>query len=265
MSENFETLKAVNLQKTTIQFKYFFILLTLFSATWLISNIAAVKLVSVFGITLTGGFIIFPITTMLSTIIVEVYGYKNARQAIWSGCILNLSFVLFINLVNFIPSSPYWALDQQFNNILVPETRIILASLISFLLSDFSNSYFMAKMKLKDHGKSLIRRILISSSLAISIDITSFMLLAFSGTMPILILMKLMCAAYIKKFSCQITLFPSLLYLINFLKNREEIDIYDLDTKFNPFSIDNLYEVNSFKKYNNKKNTPDILPNMVTS
>ena len=130
--------------ESTLHFKYFFLLLTLFSATWLISNIAAVKLVSIFGITLTGGFIIFPFTAMLSIIIVEVYGYKNARQAIWSGFVLNLTFVLFINLVNIIPSSPHWTLEKQFNDILLPETRIIFASLVSLLLSDFSNSYFIS-------------------------------------------------------------------------------------------------------------------------
>src|SRR5579864_3419553 len=80
---------------TTIQFKYFFIVLTIFSSTWLIANIAAIKLISIFGITLTGGFLIFPLTMMLSVVIVEVYGYKNARQAIWAGFILNLCYIFF--------------------------------------------------------------------------------------------------------------------------------------------------------------------------
>jgi queuosine precursor transporter len=235
---------------TAIQFRYFFIILTLFSATWLISNIAAVKLVSIFGIILTGGFIIFPLTTMLGNVIVEVYGYKNARQAIWAGFILNLSFVFFINIVNFMPSSPYWKLEEQFNNILIPETRIIFASLVSFLLSDFANSYLMAKMKIKNQGKSLIKRIIISCSASISIDIICFMLLAFSGTMPTFLLIKLMSAAYVKKYLCQIVLLPVIWYLIDRLKAAEGIDIYDYDTKFNPFSIDNVYDLNSIKKSN---------------
>lgn len=236
-----------------IQFKYFFIVLTLFSATWLIANIAAVKLVSVFGVVLTGGFIIFPITTMLSNIIVEVYGYKNARQAIWAGFILNLSFIFFINIVNVIPSSPYWKLEEQFKNILIPETRIILASLISFLLSDFSNSYLMAKMKLKNKGKSLIKRILISSGTSISIDIICFMMLAFFGTMPVVILIKLICAAFIKKYCCQILLLPFIWYLIDCLKSGEGIEIFDYDTKFNPFAIENIYELNSIREFNSKR------------
>jgi uncharacterized integral membrane protein (TIGR00697 family) len=234
--------------ENVIQFKYYFIILTLFAATWLISNVAAVKLVSIYGVTLTGGFIIFPFTTMLSSIIVEVYGYKNSRQAIWSGFILNLTFVFFINIVNVIPSSSHWHLEDQFKNILVPETRIILASLISFLLSDFSNSYLMAKMKIKSQGRSLLKRILVSCGLSLSIDITCFMLLAFYGAMPSSILLKLMSAAYLKKIFCQIALFPLILYLIELLKKSEGIEVFDYETKFNPFSIDNIYEINSLKE-----------------
>lgn len=242
----------------TVQFRYFFIVLTLFTSTWLIANIAAVKLVSIFGIMFTGGFIIFPLTTMLSSIIVEVYGYKNARQAIWAGFILNLSFVFFINIVNIIPSSPHWELNEQFNNILIPGTRIIFASLISFLLSDFANSYLMAKMKLKNKGKSLIKRILVCSGISVSIDLVCFMILAFFGTMPIFILAKLMCAAFLKKYFCQILLLPVIWYLTDWLKSAEGLEIFDYDTKFNPFAIENVYELNSIKKLDLNKQKSDI-------
>ncbi len=231
----------------TFQFRYYFIVLMLFVSTWLISNISAIKLVSVFGIPLTGGFIVFPFTVILGSILVEVYGYKYARQAIWSGFILNTSFIFFINLVNIIPSSPHWNLDQQFKNILVPETRIITASLFSFLLSDFSNSYLMAKMKIRDKGKSLLKRIIISSFLSLTIDIFCFILLAFYDTMPTSLLKKLLIAAFFKKLICQILLFPLIIYLIEILKKFEGIDVYDFDTKFNPFSIEAIYTTASLK------------------
>jgi queuosine precursor transporter len=250
----------INSHNSSIQFKYFFIILTLFSATWLISNIAAVKLISVFGLTLTGGFFIFPFTTMLSGLIVEVYGYKNARQAIWCGFILNLLFVFFINLVNSIPPSPHWKLEEQFENILVPETRIIMASIFSFLLSDFANSYIMAKMKMKNHGKSLFKRIIASNFCAISMDIFSFMLIAFCGAISAHLLLKLTLAAYIKKFIFQILLLPAQWLSINHLKKLEGVEIYDYETKFNPFSIENDYNINSFNKERSSNNIINYQP-----
>ncbi len=229
------------------QFKFYFIILSLFSSTWLISNITAVKLINVFGITLTGGFIVFPLTMMLGTVIVEVYGYKNSRQAIWAGFILNSLFVFFTNLVGIIPPSPHWSLQNEYSHILIPDSRIIIASLISFMLSDFSNSYLMAKMKIKSKGKSLLKRILTSYSLSISIDILCFMILAFAGAIPTFLLIKLISAAFIKKILFQIALLPFTCFLIDWLKRKEEYEIYDYDTKFNPFSIDNIYQIGAFK------------------
>lgn len=255
MQTNLTLLKTNKLQRNTIQFQYYFIVLALFNATWLCSNIAAVKLVSVFGFTLTGGFIIFPFTAMFSGIIVEVYGYKNSRQAIWSGFILNATFILFMHLVNIIPASPYWTLGEQFANILIPSTRIIIASLMSFLFYDFTYSYVMAKMKLQSKGKSLIKRIIFAFLLASSIDILCFMMLAFYGAIPSKVLTQLILLAYSKKIACQLLLLPFIWFLIHTLKKAEQVEIFDDDTVFNPFKLDNIYEMNTFKNTQTNMNT----------
>ena len=45
-------------------FKYKYLFFTFFSASWLTSCVTAVKLISIFGITFTGGFLIFPLTSL---------------------------------------------------------------------------------------------------------------------------------------------------------------------------------------------------------
>lgn len=239
------TASTLTTPEVGIQFKYYFLIMSLFASTWLIANIAAIKLVSIFGITLTGGFIIFPLTTLFASVLVEVYGYKNARQALWVGLILNIMFVVFIHLVNVIPPSPHWKLDEEFHKILLPQTRIILASLISFFISTFFNSILMTKMKIRTQGKSLIKRILAANSASLFIDITCFLTLAFYGTMPDGVLFNLVSVAYLKKAAAEIILFPLTCYLIYLLKKKEGVDIYDLNTNLNPFSLDNVYELNS--------------------
>src|SRR5262245_49470863 len=138
---NMSLIERISQPGDQIHFKYLFIILALFISTWLTSNIAAIKMVSVFGITLTGGFIVFPFTMMLGSILVEVYGYKNSRQAIWAGVALNFTFVLFINIVYLLPASSEWNLNNEFKDVLVPGIRIALASGISFIISEFANSY----------------------------------------------------------------------------------------------------------------------------
>ncbi len=229
-------------------FKYQYLFLTFFSATWLISCIAAVKLVSVFGLTLTGGFMIFPFTSLAGTLIVEIYGYKNARQAAWSGFLLNILYVLFIYMVSIIPASPYWNLQNEFDAILMQSLRITCASLISFMISFFLNAYIMSNMKLRNNGKALSKRILLSSTAAITVDIVCFITLAFAGTIPTAAFMKLLIAAFSKKVVCEIMLLPLIWYLIDKVKANEGIEIFDFSTNFNPFSMDNIYDFNNYKK-----------------
>ncbi len=228
-------------------FKYLSIIITVFAAILLTSNVAAVKLVFVFGITLTGGFIVFPFTYILNTIVVEVYGYKNARMAIWCGFVLSFIFVFFIDIVSIIPPSPHWHLNREFNDILVPENRIILASLISYFVSDFVNSYIMSKQKIRYMGKCLFRRILLSSFFSVMIGVIVFLVLAFYGKMPNLVLTKLIFFAFIKKMLFQVIFFPITSYVVHRLKKIENIDLYDFKTDFTPFSLNNVYDLSAFR------------------
>lgn len=226
--------------------KYYTIVLTIFLATWNVSNIAAIKLVSFFGITLTGGFLIFPFTSALISLIVDVYGYKLSRQAIWCGFLMSLTFLFFINIINLMPNAPEWQLQDQFQKIIVPQNRIFIASLIAFWVSGFSNSYFMAKFKYA--GQSLGKRIFISSFISIFIDITVFFLIAFAGSIPFPTLKTIYFFAFIKKLICEIALLPLILMFIDKFKQMEGFEIIDNNTNFNPFTFDNIYDLDSYRK-----------------
>ena len=230
--------------------KYLSICLVLFSATWLISILAAIKTVSFWGITLTGGFIVFPITTTLNSLIVDVYGYKNARQALWCGVIVGFTYLILMNIVNVIPGDPNWRLNNEFITILIPETRLILASIISFWLSGSINNILMAKLKC--HGKSIYFRTIVSLSISLTIDISAYFLLGFLGAIPINILKKIFIFAYLKKIICEIMLLPLIWKLIDWFKKMEQFEIFDFNTDFSPFLFENVYFLSDYKKYSNE-------------
>ncbi len=229
-----------------IQFKYSYIVLTLFLATWIVSNIAAVKLVNFFGITLTGGFLAFPFTVAISTLIADVYGYKFSRQAIWCGLILNLTYLFFMNIINIMPNAPEWSLQDQFQKILVPQNRIFIASLVAFWGSGFFNSYIMAKLKYI--GISLAPRTTISLMITITVDLSLFFLIAFVGDTSSDVLKRVFLFAFIKKFICEIIFLPFMWLLIDKFKQLEGYEVYDNKTDFNPFSMDNIYNLDSYRK-----------------
>ena len=81
-----------------------------FSATFLLlavsfvvclisSNLFASKIFSLYGFTLSGAVIIFPISYIINDALTEIYGYRKARLTIWMGFLLNLLFVLAAQLV----------------------------------------------------------------------------------------------------------------------------------------------------------------------
>lgn len=239
------------LQEKLISPKYFYIFLSLFISFWLISLITAIKIVSFWGITLTGGFLAFPFAMALNTLIVEIYGYKSARQAIWSGTILCITYLTFIHIINLIPSSTDWKLQKEFQAVLIPQTRIILASLIAFWCSGFINNFLMSK--LKNRGKSLAPRILFSSLVTILLDLSFFLFIAFWGTIPLNIFYKIFMFAFIKKVLFELFLLPFIWFGIEFIKQKEGFEIDDNKTNYNPFVLDNIYEFQAYKKINPQK------------
>lgn len=233
-----------------IQAKYFHIVLTFFLSSWMISDIAAVKFISIGGITLTGGFLSFPFTSALGILIVDVYGYKFARQAIWCGCAINLSYLIFINIVNILPAAPEWTLEKEFQTILVPQTRIFIASILAFCISGFCRSYLMAKFK--RNGMTLLLRIIFSLIVSITLDLLIFFSIAFWGDISMGLLKKAFAYAYIKKIICEILLLPLIWMFIDFFKKKEGFEIIDANTNFNPFSMENVYDLDAYRKVRNQ-------------
>ncbi len=73
--------------------KLFSILTAIFASLVLISNILSSKLISFYGCTFTGGYLLYFFTYATSALITEVYGYEYSRQAIWAAIIINIVFV----------------------------------------------------------------------------------------------------------------------------------------------------------------------------
>lgn len=72
----------------------FLFIVVIFISCILISNILASKIIFIFGFSMTGGVLVFPITYILGDVITEVYGFKNSKKVIIYGFICNLLMVI---------------------------------------------------------------------------------------------------------------------------------------------------------------------------
>ncbi|MFZ2975378.1 MAG: queuosine precursor transporter [Candidatus Moraniibacteriota bacterium] len=218
-------------------FKYFDVIMAVFVAVLLISNIASTKILVFWKFTFDGGTLLFPLSYIFGDILTEVYGYKRSRKVIWTGffCAGLMSLILII--VNILPPASDWPYQEAFNNILGLAPRIVLASLIAYFAGEFSNSYILAKIKIWMAGKKLWIRTILSTLVGELVDTSFFILIAFYGTLPNELLLTIFVSNYIFKCAVEILFTPVTYLAVNFLKKNENEDYYDYDTNFNPFSL----------------------------
>ena len=62
--------------------------------------------ISVLGISLTGGLLVFPISYIINDCVSEVWGFKKARLLIWTGFAMNFFVVSIGALCDMIPGAP---------------------------------------------------------------------------------------------------------------------------------------------------------------
>src|SRR3990167_4672910 len=120
--------------------KFLWFLTLTYSMVIVLANWFDPRLIKIFGLTTDAGTLIFPLTFLLSDLITEVYGYKNARRAIWCGFLFNALFILYGQLVIHMPSPDYHTNNAMFDTLLATNVRIIIASCLSYLISEPLNS-----------------------------------------------------------------------------------------------------------------------------
>ncbi|MBU0690241.1 queuosine precursor transporter, partial [bacterium] len=164
--------------------RYYDVIVGLFVAVLLISNIAATKLVG-FGIfPFDGGTLLFPLSYIFGDILTEVYGFARARRVIWLGFLANALAAVTFLVVSKLPAAEIWEHQAAFEAILGFVPRIVLASFIAYLCGEFSNSVILAKMKIATKGRWLWTRTIGSTLVGEGVDTVIFVVVAFAGIVP---------------------------------------------------------------------------------
>src|SRR3954468_13012753 len=90
----------------------------LFVTSLLTANIIAVKLVTLGGLVVPAGVVIFPLSYIFGDVLTEVYGYRQARRVIWLGFVCNVLMVVAIWLGGLLPAASFWDGQAAYERIL---------------------------------------------------------------------------------------------------------------------------------------------------
>jgi uncharacterized integral membrane protein (TIGR00697 family) len=212
--------------------KIFVILCAINITCLLISNIITVKTFNLLGLIFTAGDILFPIIYILNDVFTEVYGFSSAKLVIWLSFFCNLLMVMIFKIAICLPSSNNFHMQKDFVNILGSTPRILIASFISFLVGNFANSIVMSKMKVQTKGKYLALRTIGSTVIGEGLDTIIFIPIVFLGNLKLNVIFLIIINTYILKVLLEVLLTPVTYKIIEIIKKKDNMDIYDNEEKF---------------------------------
>ena len=195
----------------------------IFVTLYLVSNIMAVKIISIFGLFyFDAGTITFPFAYMLGDVLTEIWGYRISKRVIYLSLLCNIILVVCTNIGILMPSPDY--LDQTaqaYDHIFAYVPRIVIGSLVGFFMGELSNAYLMEKIKRWTQGKYMWLRTIGSSMVGYIFDSVPFVVIAFYGTVPFEDLLKMIVLQYVLKLGIEAFAGTPLAYVVvAWLKNH---------------------------------------------
>ncbi|MEK7512496.1 MAG: queuosine precursor transporter [Patescibacteria group bacterium] len=111
------------------------ILTALFFTVLVSATLLGGKMTSVFGIGMSVGIFMYPLTFFIINIIEESIGANSAKKFIKLGLISLLVIFIFTWIATFLKPNERYFFDQAYNLIFSNSLRLIIATLITFWLS----------------------------------------------------------------------------------------------------------------------------------
>lgn len=218
------------------------------------ANLLETKVFQVWGpISLTCGFIVFPISYILNDVIAEVWGFRKVRLIIWMGFLMNFFIIALGGIACALPPIEPGS-DEAFKQVFSFAPQVAVASFLAFIVGSFINAWVMSKMKMADRNKGHFNyyfsmRAILSTLAGEGADSIIFFPLAFylfpliingEPMVPFEVMVNLMLTQVIAKTLYEIVVLPITIRVVKYVKRIEGIDTYDENISYNAFAIKEL-------------------------
>ncbi|MTI71545.1 MAG: queuosine precursor transporter [Firmicutes bacterium] len=196
--------------------KMFFLLGAIFVTLLVISNIIASKVIIIGGLIGPAAVLCYALTFAISDTIAEIWGKERTKFIVVLGFICCIISAVFIKIAIEMPAAGFWNNQKEYKLILGSNMRIVLASMISYLISQHHDIWAFHYLKKLTNGKHLWLRNNLSTMISQLIDTSIFIIIAFYNTgSPIV---SLIIGQYIIKLIIAIIDTPIVYVLVNVIK-----------------------------------------------
>jgi len=163
----------------------FIVLLSIFTGSITIASVLANKIINVFSLFVPAGILAYSITFICTDVVSEIWGKERAKNTILGGFIALVAVLILVHISLLWPKAPFWNNEQAFESILGSTSRIIIASFIAYLISQFHDVWAFHFWKEVTSNRHLWLRNNLSTVVSQFFDSFIFITIAFYGIMPI--------------------------------------------------------------------------------
>ncbi len=162
-------------------FKTLVIVTSAYIAAQMLSDIASLRIVTIAGLSMDAGTIIYPFTFTLRDLVHKVAGKRVARLLIILAAGINLAMALLFWLVSNLPPAQDVGPQATFGAVLAPVWRIVLASIFAEVVSELTDTEVYSAWVRRVGERWQWGRVVSSNAVSVPLDSLLFTTLAFGG------------------------------------------------------------------------------------
>jgi uncharacterized integral membrane protein (TIGR00697 family) len=154
-------------------------------AAQILSDVLSLKIAFVAGFSIDVGTFVYPFTFTLRDMVHKLLGRPAARAAIVAAGVVNLAMAGLFAFAAWLPPDPTWPLQREFAAVLAPVWRIVVASIVAEIASEFTDTEIYHLWVTRVTRRYQWTRVLVSNSVSVPLDSLLFAWGAFGGQLPV--------------------------------------------------------------------------------
>ena len=160
------------------------LVVTAYIAAQMLSDVLSLKIALVAGFSIDAGTFVYPFTFTLRDLVHKLLGRTAARTVIVAAGLVNLLMAGLFVFATWLPPDPTWRLQREFAAVLTPMWRIVVASIVAEIGSEFTDTEVYHLWVTRVTRRYQWARVLVSNSVSVPLDSLMFCWGAFGGQLP---------------------------------------------------------------------------------
>ncbi len=182
-------------------------------AAQMMSDVASLRIVHLWGFSIDGGTLVYPLTFTLRDMVHKSAGIKAARYLILAAALINILMAGLFWIVARMPADMQVGPQTEFGLVLAPVWRIVFASVIAEVVSELTDTEGYRFWVEKVTHRYQWLRVLVSNSISVPLDSIIFCWIAFGGEMPNTVVWSIVLSNIVIKYAITLISLPGI-YLV---------------------------------------------------